>query len=167
MPIYEYACRSCDHRFEELVSSYGTLVACPQCTSGEVEKLLSTFSAKTAGGAPVLRAPVGGGGGRGGCCGGGCGCPLRTGLTADLAVEWAGCTMCALAASRTLVVAGEGPMPAELMLVADAPGFHDDRLGRPLVGAPGELLSELLASIGLERRDVYVTTLVKCRPPGR
>ena len=57
-------------------------------------------------------------------------------------------------------------MPAELMLVADAPGFHDDRLGRPLVGAPGELLADLLASIGLERRDVYVTTLVKCRPPG-
>ena len=57
-------------------------------------------------------------------------------------------------------------MPAELMLVADAPGFHDDRLGRPLVAASGELLSDLLASIGLERRDVYVTTLVKCRPPG-
>ena len=57
-------------------------------------------------------------------------------------------------------------MPAELMLVADAPGFHDDRLGRPLVAAAGELLAELLASIGLERRDVYVTTLVKCRPPG-
>jgi DNA polymerase len=57
-------------------------------------------------------------------------------------------------------------MPAELMLVADAPGFHDDRLGRPLVAAAGELLSDLLASIGLERRDVYVTTLVKCRPPG-
>ncbi len=57
-------------------------------------------------------------------------------------------------------------MPAELMLVADAPGFHDDRLGRPLAGAPGELLADLLASIGLERRDVYVTTLVKCRPPG-
>ena len=87
-------------------------------------------------------------------------------MTADLAAEWAGCTSCALAASRSLVVAGEGPMPAELMLVADAPGFHDDRLGRPLVGAPGELLADLLASIGLERRDVYVTTLVKCRPPG-
>jgi len=57
-------------------------------------------------------------------------------------------------------------MPAELMLVADAPGFHDDRLGRPLVGAPGELLADLLGSIGLERRDIYVTTLVKCRPPG-
>jgi uracil-DNA glycosylase len=87
-------------------------------------------------------------------------------LTADLAVEWAGCSRCALAASRSLVVAGEGPMPAELMLVADAPGFHDDRLGRPLVGAAGELLADLLGSIGLERRDVYVTTLVKCRPPG-
>jgi len=57
-------------------------------------------------------------------------------------------------------------MPAELMLVADAPGFHDDRLGRPLVAAAGELLADLLASIGLERRDVYVTTLFKCRPPG-
>jgi uracil-DNA glycosylase len=64
------------------------------------------------------------------------------------------------------VVAGEGPAPAELMLVADAPGYHDDRAGRPLVGPAGELLAELLASIGLERRDVYVTTLVKCRPPG-
>jgi DNA polymerase len=52
------------------------------------------------------------------------------------------------------------------MLVADAPGFHDDRLGRPLVGNAGELLADLLGSIGLERRDVYVTTLVKCRPPG-
>ena len=57
-------------------------------------------------------------------------------------------------------------MPAELMLVADAPGFHDDRLGRPLAGAAGDLLADLLATIGLERRDVYVTTLVKCRPPG-
>ena len=47
----------------------------------------------------------------------------------DLAAEWAGCTNCALAASRSQVVAGEGPMPAELMLVADAPGFHDDRIG--------------------------------------
>ena len=57
-------------------------------------------------------------------------------------------------------------MPAELMLVADAPGFHDDRLGRPLAGPTGELLDELLSSIGLARADVYVTTLVKCRPPG-
>jgi len=87
-------------------------------------------------------------------------------LSAGLAAEWADCASCALAASRTLVVAGEGPMPAELMLIADAPGFHDDRLGRPLVGAAGELLADLLGSIGLERRDVYLTSLVKCRPPG-
>jgi DNA polymerase len=91
---------------------------------------------------------------------------LSTVLTTDLASEWADCAHCALSASRSVVVAGEGPMPAELMLVADAPGFHDDRLGRPLVAAAGELLADLLASIGLERRDVYVTTLVKCRPPG-
>ncbi len=73
MPIYEYACRACDHRFEELVSSYGTLVACPQCTSGEVEKLLSTFSAARSA-APAFAAPRPSGGGGGGCCGGGCGC---------------------------------------------------------------------------------------------
>jgi putative FmdB family regulatory protein len=73
MPIYEYACRSCEHRFEELVSSYGTLVACPQCTSGEVSKLLSTFSARTVGGDQPAPRPLSGGGG-GGCCGGGCGC---------------------------------------------------------------------------------------------
>jgi putative FmdB family regulatory protein len=73
MPIYEYACRSCEHRFEELVSRYGTLVACPQCTSGDVSQLLSTFSARTVGGdQPAPRVPAGGGGG--GCCGGGCGC---------------------------------------------------------------------------------------------
>ncbi len=91
------------------------------------------------------------------------------GVTASdlvLAAEWAGCTSCALAASRSQVVAGNGPMPAELMLVADAPGYHDDRMGRTLVGPTGEYLTELLASIGLERRDVYLTTLVKCRPPG-
>jgi putative FmdB family regulatory protein len=72
MPIYEYACRSCEHQFEELVSSYGTLVACPQCTSGDVSQLLSTFSSRTVGGdQPAPRATGGGGGG---CCGGGCGC---------------------------------------------------------------------------------------------
>ncbi|HEY3614319.1 MAG TPA: zinc ribbon domain-containing protein [Gaiellales bacterium] len=72
MPIYEYACRSCEHRFEELVSSYGTLVACPQCTSGEVEKLLSTFTARTAGPAPALSAPAMRPPSGGGCCGGAC-----------------------------------------------------------------------------------------------
>ena len=88
-------------------------------------------------GRPACALPWAVRGGGGGCCGGGCGCRTEHGVLdrPTSAVEWAGCAMCALAASRTLVVAGEGPMPAELMLVADAPGFHDDRLGRPLVGA--------------------------------
>ncbi len=71
MPIYEYTCRSCEHRFEELVSGSRTLVACPDCTSSEVQKLFSTFSSKSVGG--DMPVPTGGGGG-GGCCGGGCGC---------------------------------------------------------------------------------------------
>jgi putative FmdB family regulatory protein len=71
MPIYEYACKGCDHTFEELVSSSGaTLVACPNCTSADVEKLFSTFAAHGIGG----DMPRSAGGGGGGCCGGGCGC---------------------------------------------------------------------------------------------
>src|SRR3954465_4646856 len=69
MPIYEYACRDCDHRFEELVSSSGTtIIACPECTSDDVQKLFSTFSAKFVGGDMPRMS-----GGGGGCCGGGCG----------------------------------------------------------------------------------------------
>jgi putative FmdB family regulatory protein len=76
MPIYEYACTACDHRFEELVSAAGTtIVACPSCRSGDVEKLLSTFQRTRVGGdMPSVPAPIPHGGGGGGCCGGGCGC---------------------------------------------------------------------------------------------
>jgi putative FmdB family regulatory protein len=71
MPIYEYTCSACEHRFEELVSSSGArLVACPQCSSGDVAKLFSTFSTKSVGG--DMPRPAAGGGG--GCCGGSCGC---------------------------------------------------------------------------------------------
>jgi putative FmdB family regulatory protein len=71
MPIYEYTCRACEHRFEELVSSTGgTLVACPQCSSDEVSKLFSTFQTRSVGG-DMPRPAMGGGGG---CCGGSCGC---------------------------------------------------------------------------------------------
>jgi putative FmdB family regulatory protein len=69
MPIYEYTCTSCEHRFEELVLGSRTLVACPECTSQDVEKLLSVFA--RIGGGDEPRATGGGGGG---CCGGGCGC---------------------------------------------------------------------------------------------
>jgi uracil-DNA glycosylase len=78
----------------------------------------------------------------------------------------AGCTKCALAEGRTQVVFGSGSPSAELMFVGEAPGFHEDKQGVPFVGAAGKLLSKLLAGIGIERDEVYIANLIKCRPPG-
>jgi uracil-DNA glycosylase len=78
----------------------------------------------------------------------------------------AGCERCALAAGRTQVVFGSGAPDADLMFVGEAPGFHEDKQGVPFVGAAGQLLSKLLAGIGLTRDDVYVGNVLKCRPPG-
>ena len=78
----------------------------------------------------------------------------------------AGCERCALAAGRTQVVFGSGSPDADLMFVGEAPGFHEDKQGIPFVGAAGQLLSKLLAGIGLAREDVYVANVLKCRPPG-
>ena len=80
--------------------------------------------------------------------------------------EVAGCTKCALAKGRTQVVFGSGSPTAELMFVGEAPGFHEDKQGVPFVGAAGQLLGKLLAGIGLERDQVYVANVLKCRPPG-
>lgn len=62
-------------------------------------------------------------------------------------------------------VPGEGSVDAKLMLVGEAPGAQEDKLGRPFVGASGKFLEEMLASIGLKRDDVYITNIVKFRPP--
>jgi DNA polymerase len=78
----------------------------------------------------------------------------------------ADCTKCALAQGRTQVVFGSGSPTAELMFVGEAPGFHEDKQGVPFVGAAGQLLSKLLAGIGLERDEVYIANVLKCRPPG-
>jgi DNA polymerase len=78
----------------------------------------------------------------------------------------AGCTRCALAATRTQVVFGSGSPTADLMFVGEAPGFHEDKQGVPFVGAAGKLLGKLLEGIGLTREDVYVANVLKCRPPG-
>jgi DNA polymerase len=78
----------------------------------------------------------------------------------------AGCERCALAAGRTQVVFGSGSSEADLMFVGEAPGFHEDKQGVPFVGAAGQLLSKLLAGIGLTRDDVFVANVLKCRPPG-
>ncbi|HAF18227.1 MAG TPA: uracil-DNA glycosylase, partial [Chloroflexi bacterium] len=60
---------------------------------------------------------------------------------------------------------GVGPCPADIMIVGEAPGFNEDRQGEPFVGAAGHLLDTLLARIGLGRSDVYITNVLKCRPP--
>ncbi len=75
------------------------------------------------------------------------------------------CQKCALAASRTQVVFGHGNPQAEIMFVGEAPGFHEDRQGQPFVGAAGKLLDRLLEEIGIQRREVYIANIIKCRPP--
>jgi uracil-DNA glycosylase family 4 len=84
----------------------------------------------------------------------------------ELYKEIAVCRRCELAQGRTHTVPGEGPENAEIMFIGEAPGFHEDRQGRPFVGAAGKFLEELLASIGLTREDVYIGNVIKCRPPG-
>jgi uracil-DNA glycosylase len=84
----------------------------------------------------------------------------------EAAVEAAGCVRCPLAADRTQVVFGEGNPDAELALVGEAPGFHEDREGMPFAGRARDLLQRLLDGIGIELADVYLSTVIKCRPPG-
>jgi DNA polymerase len=67
---------------------------------------------------------------------------------------------------RTKAVPGEGPENADIMFIGEAPGFHEDQQGRPFVGAAGKFLDELLDTIGLKRKSVYITNVIKCRPPG-
>ena len=85
---------------------------------------------------------------------------------ADLAREVSGCERCPLAQGRTRAVPGDGPENAAIMFIGEGPGFHEDQQGKPFVGAAGQFLNELLQSIGLQRAEVYITNVVKCRPPG-
>ncbi len=75
------------------------------------------------------------------------------------------CTDCPLHKTRTQAVPGEGSPHAKVMLVGEGPGFQEDRQGRPFVGPAGQFLNDLLASVGLSREEVYITNMVKCRPP--
>ncbi len=74
-------------------------------------------------------------------------------------------TKCELHKSRTKAVPGEGPYDAKIMFVGEGPGQNEDEQGRPFVGAAGKFLTELLESIGLKRSEVFITNIVKCRPP--
>lgn len=89
----------------------------------------------------------------------------RADALAAYAAETAGCVRCPLAETRKQVVFGSGNPDAELMLVGEAPGFHEDQEGLPFAGQAGELLGQLLAGIGLDRADVYLANVLKCRPP--
>ncbi|MCY4575373.1 MAG: uracil-DNA glycosylase [Chloroflexi bacterium] len=82
-----------------------------------------------------------------------------------IALEISTCTECRLSEGRTNAVPGEGAPDADVMFIGEGPGFYEDQQGRPFVGAAGKFLDELLATIGLERKDVYITNTVKCRPP--
>ena len=76
------------------------------------------------------------------------------------------CTLCELHRSRTEAVPGEGPTHAEIMLIGEGPGASEDKQGRPFVGASGKFLNQLLEQAGVTRTDVFITNVVKCRPPG-
>jgi DNA polymerase len=84
----------------------------------------------------------------------------------QIAVEVAVCTRCPLSATRTLAVPGEGHPDTEVVFVGEGPGYNEDQQGRPFVGAAGNLLNELLRQIGWKRQEVFITNVVKCRPPG-
>jgi uracil-DNA glycosylase family 4 len=84
----------------------------------------------------------------------------------EVAAEVSQCTKCSLCKSRTRTVPGEGSAHARILFIGEGPGFHEDQQGRPFVGPAGHFLDELLASIQLKRSDVFITNVVKCRPPG-
>ncbi len=84
----------------------------------------------------------------------------------EVAAEVRVCPKCELSRTRTMAVPGEGDPAASVMLIGEGPGWHEDRQGRPFVGNAGKFLNELLAIAGLSRESVFITNVVKCRPPG-
>ncbi|NJP06491.1 MAG: uracil-DNA glycosylase [Chloroflexaceae bacterium] len=75
------------------------------------------------------------------------------------------CTLCQLHRSRTNAVPGEGPADARIVLIGEGPGYHEDRQGRPFVGPSGQFLTELLVLAQIEREDVFLANVIKCRAP--
>lgn len=90
----------------------------------------------------------------------------RNELLKAVAAEVSGCNKCQLSYSRKRSVPGEGPVTAEIMFIGEGPGFYENEQGRPFVGAAGKFLDELLQRAGLKRESVFITNVVKCRPPG-
>jgi DNA polymerase len=86
-------------------------------------------------------------------------------ILAEIASEVSACEKCRLCKARKRAVPGEGHPQARIMFIGEGPGRNEDEQGRPFVGPAGHLLEEALASIGLKRSDVFITNVVKCRPP--
>jgi DNA polymerase len=82
-----------------------------------------------------------------------------------IAAEVMGCPLCKLARTRKNAVPGEGQLAAKILFIGEAPGRSEDEKGRPFVGAAGKILDEMLAKAGIERSQVFITNVVKCRPP--
>jgi DNA polymerase len=87
-------------------------------------------------------------------------------ILTKVAEEVSSCTKCELHHSRKKAVPGEGPADSDIMFIGEGPGFHENEQGRPFVGAAGKFLEELLSDIGLSREEVFISNVVKCRPPG-
>ncbi len=83
----------------------------------------------------------------------------------EIAVQVRTCTKCPLYKTRTNAVPGDGNPHAKIMFIGEAPGMNEDLQGKPFVGAAGKLLNTMLEKAGLERSEVYITNIVKCRPP--
>lgn len=83
----------------------------------------------------------------------------------EVASQVRGCTRCRLHETRTLAVPGEGSPDTEVVFVGEGPGYNEDRQGRPFVGRAGELLTKFLATLRWNRDEVFITNIVKCRPP--
>lgn len=79
--------------------------------------------------------------------------------------DMADCNLCALGRTRTRIVPGDGNRQASLMVIGEGPGFEEDRQGIPFVGNSGRKLDQILASVGIQREDVFIANVVKCRPP--
>lgn len=86
-------------------------------------------------------------------------------IIAEIAAEVRVCTKCRLSETRTNAVPGEGSVTARIMFVGEGPGQREDATGRPFVGQAGKLLNQLLEQAGIPREDVFITNIVKCRPP--
>jgi len=91
--------------------------------------------------------------------------PPATRSLDQLTTEIRSCTLCRLCEGRTNAVPGQGDPHAEIVFIGEGPGKNEDEQGIPFCGASGKLLDELLASINLSRNDVFITNIVKCRPP--